>query len=1134
MTHTAPLEPLFLPWEEPSQRREKNPAGGEALIKPGRRPSRALLVPYVRNQVGMWREAGYPGTTETTRTLLRHWFDSAHPDFGENRDFRYHFCQQEAVETVIWLYEVAKYRSLSDLFASLIPEAEKLYGFYVNSVTDEEDLWARYCSKVATGGGKTKCMSLLVAWSYFNSLYEDASKYPRHFVMVAPNLIVFDRLLDDFRGAELFYRDPVLPPEFASDFNLEVVMQDEAGGGTYTGTLYLTNVHRLYEKEKASKKSATEPPSWAGPDVKKAQVFRVGERLRERISEHPSVMVFNDEAHHLHDPESAWNDAIRALNDQSRTKGNAGVLIQADFTATPKHTDGNLFRHIVSDYPLGEAVDAGIVKVPVIGKSDDLTRFEAAADAFEEYRNHLLLAYKQYEVAFTEWEGTRKPVLFVMTENAQKANEIAGKLSSDDRFPLLKGRVLNLHTRLKGKVVKRKIGNQTFEEFVPSEKDISDEDLKVLRELSKQLDAPDSPYRCVVSVLMLREGWDVRNVTTIVPLRPYSAKSNILAEQTLGRGLRRMTPPGETLERVTVVEHSAFTRFYQEELEQEGLDIAIEDLGKGKPHTVTIFVDHKGKPVEELEIELPQVSDAIETTATLEDVTFDEIRDSFTKRFQPLPIREKRQGSIHFEERTLFTDEIVRQFELDRGLLQMGATAISVYVRELEKVCRLQSANAVLAPLLQRFIEEVLFEKQVSLYSGAVDHRMGDADVAEHIRATFTPVIRSKTTFPQQRKRLSSGAKLSTWRNFQATTSERRPAVEAQKTMFNLVPCDSGFELEFADFLDACSDVAAFARNSGPQKLMLDYLSAAGRPALYWPDFLVRLTNSHYALVELKGAEDVNSALKARAAVEWCKAASSSGPKWSYIYITVPVFEQNSEFSLEALARACVPKLKSLIESLNTTQMPLPFDQTPENVRRDKTDRFLEGIDTSSIPDSVRYFVEQAVNQLDYDRRMGNRRFNAAFSILLEPFELLCGELLRKELGPQVPTDSAGRRYYFEPYIDDLQDRVRNELQKHQRNLQQNITHNAHRNRIGNLMFCFAFATEPAFSAVTPGGVWDDVKKHFGAPRLRPLIATLGNMNEFRNKRVAHFEDPITDLPTAESNLKIWVSGLAMLCTSVA
>jgi type III restriction enzyme len=1086
------------------------------------------LVPHLRAQVDNWRESQYSGATPTTKALLNHWFDTAH-----DNDFKYHFAQREAVETVIWLYEIAKYRSLGSLFSSLIPETESDYGIMINSVPEEEDQWARYCTKLATGGGKTKCMSLLVAWSYFNSIYEDEAEFARHFVVIAPNLIVFDRLREDFANTDgevsVFYRDPVLPPEFAEDFSLQVVMQDDAGGGAYRGALYLTNIHRLYDKGDSKAKKAAEPPSWAGPEVKAAQVFKVGEKLRERITNHPIVMILNDEAHHLHDEDLAWPKAIESINRQSRSKGNAGVMCQLDFTATPKHNDGRLFRHIVSDFPLGEAVDAGIVKVPVIGKSDELTRFTTANNAFEEYRNHLLLGYKQYESYFEEWQGSNKPVLFVMTENAQKADEIATQLGNDERFPLLKGKVLNLHTRLKGKVVKKKQGGRELLEFVPSEKSISEEDLKVLRELSKQLDEPQSPYRCVVSVLMLREGWDVRNVTTIVPLRPFTAASNILPEQTLGRGLRRMTRPGDALERVTVVEHSAFVKFYKEELEQEGLDINVDDLEETKkPQTVTIFVDHK-KKIEDLEIVIPTVSDAIQTISTIEALQFDDVRDSFLRRFKRLPIKEPKSGTIHFEERTLFTDEVVREFELDRGLLQLGSTAISVYAREIEKVCRLQNSFSVIAPLIEQFVQDILFERPVSLYSGEVDHRMGDIDVAEHIRATFVPLIRSATVLEQKRKAISTGGKVSGWRNFQATTSDRRPCVEANSTLFNLVPCGSPFEAEFTDFLDECDDVAAFIKNAGPQKLMIDFLAPSGRPALYWPDFIVRLKNGQYLLVETKGQTDDAAGLQASAAVEWCKTASKSGTKWNYVFVSVPLFESNNDFSMEALARACAPKLHRILDSLKTKQAELPFDSTPEEVKQEQKEEFLGDLDTSALSPRIASAVEEAITILDYSKRMGQSRFGAAFQALLEPWENLCGAVLAQEMMPYVPKARDEQRYYFDPHMSDLPKNLESELKKHTINLRKNLLLGQHNNRIGNLIFCLSFGTSQRFSGCQVGGVWDDVVEAFGGADHQALIPVLNEMNDFRNHYVVHGEEPLKDVDLAEKAMRNWVKGLVAL-----
>ena len=187
-------------------------------------------------------------------------------------------------------------------------------------------------------------------------------------------------------------------------------------------------------------------------------------------------------------------------------------------------------------------------------------------------------AMQRWRRSRDEWtKSGSKPLLFVMCEDTDAADQIAKRLNGDRIFSGLNGKTINLHTNLKGKIRRRKIAGQTIEVFEESEKEISDEDLKAIRRISRELDSNENPYACIVSVLMLREGWDVRNVTTIVPLRPYSSKANILPEQTLGRGLRRITPPGETHELVTVVEHPAFTSLYEQELEQEGLPIEVLD-----------------------------------------------------------------------------------------------------------------------------------------------------------------------------------------------------------------------------------------------------------------------------------------------------------------------------------------------------------------------------------------------------------------------------------------------------------------------------------------------------------------------------------------------------------------------------
>jgi len=1104
------LRPLYAPWQEPNKHRSLR---GSAEVVPGRRQSRCSLAKHLRHEVGAWRHNGYIGASETTKTLLRHWFETAHTG-----GFRYYWCQREAIETIIWLLEVVRYRSLSSMMASLLEES--LDSDLIETVTPEEDAWAKYCTKIATGGGKTKVMSLAIVWSYFHRLFEPDSDMAQHFVVIAPNLIVFERLRDDFGDGRIFRADPLIPQEWDTDFHLDVVTQDDPGGATSRGTLYLTNIHRLYDRpDEADNGGQGQYPRWSAPPVRRAKALRTGADVRKRIAAHPCIMVINDEAHHLHDPGSAWNEALGALHKQSKERGNDGVVAQLDFTATPKHNDGRLFRHIVSDFPLGEAVDAGIVKVPVVGKSDALKPLLTADTADARWRPHLKIGYVQYARTYPAWEKTHKPILFVMTEDTKAASQIAKHLDSDD-YPLLKGRVLNLHTKLKGKLKKVKRGGKMVAEFEESESQMSDADLAELRALSRDLDKPDSPYRCVVSVLMLREGWDIKNVTTIVPLRAYSAESGILPEQTLGRGLRRMEPPGDDapLERVTCVEHSAFLRMYKEELESEGLDIASGEVDDLRPETVTIFVDQR-KPVADLDIAIPRLTDAVLTTASLGDIEYDEVVASFGRRCRPLPIGRPGQPIV-FEERTLYTDELIAQFEMDRGLLRLGATAVPAFVRDLERACRLQSTHPVLAPLLTQFIQEALFERAVNLYSGEVDHRIGDADVVETVRATFVPLLRSKTTEEVERVRSDESRPLSAWKPYQATQTPDRPCVAASRTLFNLVPCNRSAERDFADFCDAADDVAAFAKNGGPQRLSIDYMAAVGRPAFYIPDLFVRGADGTHYLVETKGRVDADVPLKAQAAIEWCETASTKAAPWQYLYVPMQVLDAAPDFRIESLYRACAPRLKEMLAHAKSGQLELPLEFTPEEVRDQATERVLADAGVAGLPDSIRRYVSQAVNQLAYDRKKGYPQFGDAFQPLLYPIEDLCGQILAGALGPCMPADPQARKDYFDPYLDDLSSGARSALQKNQRLLEKNLVHGARCNRIGVLLFCLDYAATWRRGIA---GIWRDVEAAFDGARWAKLRQRVEDVNRFRNTFVAHVEEPLTDAKVAETAMREWI-----------
>ena len=1119
------LKPIFKPWEEPTGYRvagkdENSPA----IIEQGRRPSICLLVNSIRAEVDMWRKGKYPGVSETSRYLLNFWFNTDHlvKDIttGETFQFRYHWAQREAIEAIIYLYELRNIRSVASLLTEF---GNEHYDNIALGINPEDDQWLKCCCKIATGGGKTKVMSLAIVWSYFNALKEGNPDFVKHFVIIAPNLIVYERLKYDFENIKIFTTDPLIPEEWIGDFHLTTILQDEPGGDVSSGAIYLTNIHRLYESRDDDNNN--DFSIW-GPEVNRNKALDTSIALRERISSHQGIMILNDEAHHLHDPELAWNKAIDSLHRLSIEKGNKGICLQLDYSATPKHNDGTYFRHIICDFPLGEAVDSGIVKVPLLGESAILNINKIKGQsACQTYLNHLKLGYQRYEEAYKQWEKVRKPILFVMTEDTTSANEITHYLDSDE-FPLLKGRVLNLHTKLKGRIKKFKRKGIEIKEFIESEKDLKPEELKALREMSRELDSPDSKYRCIVSVMMLREGWDIKNVTTIVPLRPYSAASGILPEQTLGRGLRRMEPTGEIPEMVTVIHHPAFRKLYEKELQLEGFDVLVIPEQESIKQTVTIYVDNVNKNIEALEITIPYISDAIETSSLLENLTIEEVVKEF-RQYKKLPIGEAKENMLEFKERHLFTKEIIGTWKLDMGLLENSWSAPQYYALMLAKACQITNYNTALLPVLQEFMAKHLFEREVDLFSGEVKHRMKDIDVQEHILAVFTPLIMDKRTIKKKRTRTSNYSKLSMWKPYQATSTDKKPTISATKTMFNLVPCDNEFEREFASECDRYEDVVAFAKNAGPQKLAIDYLKPDKHRAMYIPDYFVRTKNGDMYLCELKGRVDDLVPLKAKAAMEWCKSASTKKWKWHYLYIPYQIFQQSSANTIEELARACVPSLKNLISEKEPEQIIIDFEADIEkDIISPLIDKILKLSGMEKIPEEIFDSVRQTLLILDHSEKTGMTDFAHAFQPLLFWLDYFAYRILDQNFSNKIPADHSMKDFYFSPDLSKLDENTKKLLVKYGKFLKDNLVFKRPIMKLGTLLFCLGYANKDSYDV---NGIWKDVKIVFSGDKMKELYALLNDVNEFRNTRVAHIEKKVEDINEAWQNLGKWVKCLSLM-----
>src|SRR4030066_68295 len=700
------------------------------------------------------------------------------------------------------------------------------------------------------------------------------------------------------------------------------------------------------------------------------------------------------------------------------------------------------------------------VKSPIIGKGEKLIE-QTSDDASIKYQQHLMMGYSRWLKSKEEWEKSgKKALLFVMTEDTEDASQIANKLNSDPLYKELNGKTINLHTRLKGKLKKRGKGENVYYEFVENEKEISDEDLKELRKLSRELDSNKSPYLCIVSVLMLREGWDVRNVTTIVPLRPYSSTANILPEQTLGRGLRRMTPPGQAAEVVTVVEHKAFVSLQKPQLGREGLPIEVVDVDKVPRTTVTIYPDQT-KDLKNLDILIPPLSAGFKRSPTLGEITIDEVKKAFS-RFSPLPLGEVRKTEIDYEGRHLFTNEIVEKMKVQLPLLQSGIGAVSFYREELERQTSLRGTHQILASLLQTFLEEILFEQKVSIYDEKLVSRLADADVREHTRATFlnrAPDVQSfcKNAGPQSLRidYLSGSGRLSFYTPDFMVRKKNKPSSP---------PFSKG-------------GMGGFVQEN-------------------------------YLLIETKGREDIDVPLKATAAISWCKAASSKQVKWQYLYVTQEVFSGITSNRIDDLARTCAPSLEELIREKAQPQLFLPLGEYAEG-KVTGIEEFIKSTDLEKLPSRYKKAIEPAVTLFQFFEKKEGMSFAPVFTPLLGPLDESAKGLINEQLLPLMPSTQAEQKAFFEPYYGTLKKGDTDWLNRHASNLRRTLVFKNGLWPSGLLLFCLDYSKMSKYEV---GGVFEAIKKSFAEFSNTDLCEAVRAITDFRNTYIAHQEKELYDI----------------------
>ena len=916
----------------------------------------------------------YDLVTPMTADLLHWWFGE---DACASRRANFHAGQRQAILNVIVAHEVLGGTSLPDLYRKACAEA-LLEGGLLAEVGQDKHAHPKYCLKMATGTGKTWVLQALLVWQLLNRTVaqeegiEDA-RFTRRFLIVAPGLIVYERLLDAFLGkeradgrrdfatsdiatqAELFV-PPAWRERVEQFVSSNVCTRTEIGlKATGNGLIAITNWHLLSEagdeEDAFEAEDFVEAPAMvAEPSTVAYQVLPltpgratgnsldVLDRRWARgnvlsyLAELPDLLVFNDEAHHIHDfkregetTEVEWQKSLLRI-----AAGKGRRFVQVDFSATPYNQVGSgrkqrkaFFPHIVVDFDLREAMRLGLVKSLVLDKRKELgalpLEFKAERDGdgnaeLSAGQRVMLRAglskLRKLEADFARLDPDRRPKMLVVCEDTKVTPLVAefliGEgLHDDDVLSVDSGRKATLGPK----------------EWAP------------LRQRLFDVDRHAQP-RVIVSVLMLREGFDVNNICVIVPLR--SSQASILLEQTIGRGLRLMwresgpiqdikrenrerinrgEEPGSLIDILSIVEHPAFQGFY-DELMKDGLVGATGDDGAASSIGDAVESELR-EDFEKYDFAIPfilrEADDAIERLP-IDVAALAPFSGLGRKDLATMVGKGDTFTSQDLQSSTLFGDYRVDGLVMNVGgyneylsrLTRRIAQALSQPLPRGNRIAShaampyQQVDTAALAGAIDDYVRERLFGEAFEPFDGEQWRLLLLQPVVDHVVKVFALAFRNTEQAVPAGATEVRHRRLSEVRSL---TVRESASMEVSKSIYRRLGWPArhgGLERAFIEWADQDGSVEAFCKLSETRHdfARLRYVKDDGMPAFYFPDFLVRTADSIY-LVETKAEQQVvhpNVQRKLRAAATWCARLNGlpvelrSEREWCYALVGESVF----------------------------------------------------------------------------------------------------------------------------------------------------------------------------------------------------------------------------------------------------
>ncbi len=855
-------------------------------------------VNAIRTRVDQWRQDGWPGVTIVTRELLEHWYDS------DARSTALYFCQVEAIETLIWWVES------TDAYKQGI------------EIPGDGGPWERLCNKMATGTGKTIVMGMIITWQVLNALtYPKRNKdFSRGILVVAPGLTVKERLR-------------VLIPSEGSCYDEFNLCPSEAMRQKLNqAEVWVENWHALMPMKDAKrsivKKGRESDEAFARRVLDRLADYKdivvINDEAHHAYRKPPELKISKKRAN---EQGIDLDEATRWIEGLDRIHKTRRIQRCFDLSATPfaptgkKNVDMALFGWIVSDFGLNDAIEAGLVKTPRVvvrdgahpdtetlrpklyhiyrdpEVSEDLNRSSAKPD-----ETLPELVQSAYTILGADWVSTSRqwkelnhpspPVMLTVCNRTETAARIENYFNSGSAL------WADLHAPNKTLRVDSKVlGRAEIGENSAIDKDYESR----LRAIINAADIPESRRKHllgkkkeellreivdsvgkrasagqglqnVISVAMLSEGWDAKNVTHIMGLRAFS--SQLLCEQVVGRGLRRVS-----------YDKDENGLFYPEYVNIFGVPLSISESEEGgeppappKPATQIEVVPERSR----FEITWPNVL-RVETVVTPQlNIDWEAVKpleiDPNSTRIN-VDIASALGGATDLTKVTrIQLEKLSKEFRLQRLIFLAAKETF------LESRISFSGSTGYLAmqmvKMVEQFLESNLVNMPLLFESDEIRRQiliaMNMNDVVNHVLTYVTEQSTERLILVfNDDNPIGMTGKMRTWH----TT---KPCEPTTKSHISHMVQDSKWEGTAANILETNAHVHSYAKNDHLD-FHIQYLWRGSRRR-YFPDFLVRLSNGSTLVLEIKGMDSSRDREKRAALDEWIRAINTFGRfgRWTW------------------------------------------------------------------------------------------------------------------------------------------------------------------------------------------------------------------------------------------------------------